>query len=288
MPATVARLLVPALLLSGLVSPLQAQMDGPSILTLLPVEAELSVGSEHVGTLGSEHVMTTMGQRVAAFTVEGHAGDPLSVDLRSTDFDAYLYLIGPDLAPVEEDDDSGGACNARLATFLPAAGTYRIVVGSLGGETGSYELVVGQRALPEARGECGGDPATGASIAGTEPSGTLALGAAVDGSLGEGDATLPDGGWFKTYTYDVAAGETFTVDLTSSAFDSLLRIATADGLVLATDDDGGGACNSRITHTADEDGALILVVGTLLSGGGPFRLRVSEQPGPTNPGPCNP
>lgn len=264
-----------------------AQAAGTSILTLLPSAGTVEIGSEIQGRLGPEDVLTTGGQRVKAYDLTGAAGDPLTVDVRSTDFDAYVFLLGPGSAEPSQDDDSGGACNARITTFLPSDGNYRIVVGGLGAAEGGFELLVDSRAHPEAVGECGGDPQLAAELAGLTPAAEVVeVGVTVEGTLDESDTMLSDGSYARAFIIQTTAGQEFTADLTSSAFDSLLRLTNADGVVLFTDDDGAGACNSRITFRPEETGELRLVVGTLVSGSGPFRLTVSEVPGPRNPGSC--
>ena len=61
----------------------------------------------------------------------GRAGATVTIDLTSSAFDAYVFLLGPgfDAAP-PQDDDSGGHCNARLTVRLPRTADYTIVVTS--------------------------------------------------------------------------------------------------------------------------------------------------------------
>jgi hypothetical protein len=63
--------------------------------------------------------------------LNGRAGETVTIDLVSTAFDAYVFLLGPGLGtPPPQDDDSGGRCNARLTVRLPVTAPYRIVVTS--------------------------------------------------------------------------------------------------------------------------------------------------------------
>src|SRR5256884_230034 len=63
--------------------------------------------------------------------LRGRAGETVTIDLASTAFDAYLFLLGPNESPKPpQDDDSGGRCNARLTLRLPASGDYLIVATS--------------------------------------------------------------------------------------------------------------------------------------------------------------
>jgi hypothetical protein len=69
------------------------------------------------------------------------ADAPVDLRLNSTEFDAYLLLLDSKGAVIDEDDDSGGGTNARIARNLPA-GAYFIVVEPFGDYTshGAYTL----------------------------------------------------------------------------------------------------------------------------------------------------
>ena len=74
----------------------------------------------------------------------GAAGERVTIDVRSDEFDTYLQLLDPAGTKIGEDDDSGGDLNSRLAIMLPATGSYRIVVNSAGHEprAGRYTISV--------------------------------------------------------------------------------------------------------------------------------------------------
>ncbi|HXY68432.1 MAG TPA: PPC domain-containing protein [Gemmatimonadales bacterium] len=76
--------------------------------------------------------------------LDGAAGEKLTIDVRSDEFDTFLQLLDPSGTKIGEDDDSGGDLNSRLTIVLPAAGRYRIVVNSAGHErrAGRYTLTV--------------------------------------------------------------------------------------------------------------------------------------------------
>jgi hypothetical protein len=71
------------------------------------------------------------------------AGQVCTVELHSTDFDAYLRIEDAAGITLAEDDDSGPNLDARIV-FRPAqTGTYTIVVTTFNsGETGWYALNV--------------------------------------------------------------------------------------------------------------------------------------------------
>jgi hypothetical protein len=66
------------------------------------------------------------------------------IQLRSTDFDAYLVLRGADGDALASDDDGGAGTDAQLTYEVEAGQTYRIVANSYGDErsTGLYRLTL--------------------------------------------------------------------------------------------------------------------------------------------------
>ena len=266
-----------------------AQWDqGPSILQLLPVSATVEVGGETQDELTAGDYVSG-GHRVKAFRLEGGQGAPVTIDLVSDAFDSYLHLIGPDGTEIEIDDDSGGACHARISTFLPAEGSYLIVAASLSAETGGFTLTVGQQQRPPATGECGAgayEDDVLARLASIEPAGSIGLGQAIEGSLGAGDPEMTDGSFVEAYRLSGEPGTTVFVDLESRAFDALLFAVMPDGSRYVSDDDTGGACNSRLELTLEAEPHLLVVNSLSSEGEGAFTLRVSEMAGPEATGPC--
>jgi hypothetical protein len=253
-------------------APQPASSQSPSILELLPAADEpVAIGTERAGMLTPGDFATTDGRRVQAFELIGEQGQPITIDAVSDDFDAFLYVVGPGYDEPQMDDDSGGQCHARLSLFLPEGGTFRVVVGSLGGGTGSFTLYVGDRQRPTAEGECGADPEAEAALLNRllelEPQATLAVGDTVPSSLS-------------------AAGQTVVVDLVSMEFDALLYAVGPPIEGYETDDDSGGACNSRMTLSFDSSEPIRLVATSLGGRPGQYALAVSDRAGPLATGEC--
>ena len=77
------------------------------------------------------------------FTVKFEQGEIYKIDLRSDDFDAYLFLEDPDGGLLAEDDDSGGGLNSRIIHKAAKAGVYRIIASTLPAkQTGKFKLEV--------------------------------------------------------------------------------------------------------------------------------------------------
>ncbi len=64
----------------------------------------------------------------------------------SRNFDAYLYLQGPDGKVLAEDDDGGEGLNSRIIHRAAKTGEYRIVATSLNGQgTGQFTFTVQEK-----------------------------------------------------------------------------------------------------------------------------------------------
>ncbi len=78
-----------------------------------------------------------------AWTYYGQAGEVITLDVQSSDFDAYAVIQDMSGNVLARDDDSGGGLNARIVFTLPATGNYRLLANTLRvGATGAYTLSV--------------------------------------------------------------------------------------------------------------------------------------------------
>ncbi|WP_293105911.1 tetratricopeptide repeat protein, partial [Moorena sp. SIO3I6] len=74
-------------------------------------------------------------------TFEGKAGEQITIELTSDEFDPYLILIDPDGNRIAKDNDGDEEKNARITVILPTTGTYVIWANSYNKqETGNYTL----------------------------------------------------------------------------------------------------------------------------------------------------
>src|SRR5204862_4291710 len=70
------------------------------------------------------------------------------------------------------------------------------------------------------------------------------------------------GSYRRVHLFSLKAGQLYTIDLMSSAFDAYLRLEDARGLRLAQDDDSGGALNARILYAPPVDGLYRVIATT--------------------------
>ena len=179
-----------------------------------------------------------------------------------------IYDADGNLIDGTTNDDGGVGFNSQVTFTAEATGTYYVAAGSYHGvadrhgyETGTYTLSVT---------EVFDDFA-----AGTETSGTVAVGGSATGTL----HATSDVDWFAV---TLEAGSTYHIDLKGllsrdgTLLDPYLHgVHDADGVLIAgtTNDNGGIGRNSRVTFTADEDGTYYVAAGTLERYTGTFYSR---------------
>ena len=266
------------------------QVDMREFLMSLPLAGRmLSMGTEVEGELSTDDVESWDGSFAQAWGLELTAGESATVDLRSEDFDSYLWVVGPGIPQPLFDDDGAGLCDSRITFTAAESGRFRVVVNTLdGGWTGRFHLSVTGQPGPVAAGECelygeGDVDAELANwIAGLPVAGKLTLGDEVAGQLTASDHRGWDDTFVQVWELSLRAGEQATVDLLSTDFDAYLMLVGPGIEGMLADDDGAGACNSRLTFTASGAGVYRVAVNTLgTEATGAFRLRVSRDPPPT-------
>ena len=116
-------------------------------VTRSPCSVEVAVpivsGPAVKGTLAATDCAFGDDTYLDAFTFTLSASTSVDVVLRSTAFDAYLFIYSldanGDLVKVAEDDNTGGGTDARLTGTL-TAGTHYILANSRGPGFGAYTL----------------------------------------------------------------------------------------------------------------------------------------------------
>ena len=288
-----ARVLVVTALAAGGLGGGSVAAQDLSVFSALDLQGSVATDGTPVrGTLGSQDLIATGGRRIQVWGLDASDGEQLQVDLRSGDFDAYVYVVGPGLGEGLSDDDGGDGLNARVCVVVDEPGEYRIVAASLSSATGDYALEVNPRegvsdgACPEGEDEASVEAA---DIDDLPTDGrALRAGAEVEGLLSSSDPTLY-GSLAQAWAVEGRAGESFSVDLVSDVFDAYLLVAGPGLEADLSDDDGAGRCDSRVTLTFPESGLYRVVASTLsASEGGPYRLITSEQPGPASDQACSP
>lgn len=187
-----------------------------------------------------------------AYYYQAEAGESVTIDLTSTDFDAYVMVKqDPAAGPIAADDDSGEGLNARLSHTFTQAGTYIIEANSASPATGNYELRLTSGRAPAPRPQ---PPTTGPQ--------TLAVGQRASGDLSQATLSLGDQP-VQLFQFTAQAGQAYTIRTNTTAFDPMLYVVTQDNggiQTYAADDDNGGGVNSMIVFEPTETRTYQLVV----------------------------
>jgi hypothetical protein len=229
---------------------LSLSLAGSPILTGAAMAQQLRPGGQVQGELARGDDRLDSGEFMDVYEIQGRAGETLRATMRSDEFDTYLMIRGPGGFSEDNDDADGDGTNSALDVRLPANGIYRISATSYEpGESGRYVLRLdgaGQRGP----GGLGGGQANAGG-------GALRLDGTSGGALAQGDRRLTSGEFADDWTLPVRRGETYTVSLSSTEFDTYLMLR-GGGLSDDNDDDTGqrGTTNSRLTFTATADGEV--------------------------------
>jgi len=177
------------------------------------------------------------------YTLNGTAGQIVTLTLRSTDFDAFLVLYGADGLQLRYSDNGLPPTDAQILTFeLPANGAYRVSATS----RNAAESNGGQRV----------DGAYSLTLVIARPAneGSIANGETLVGELSVVQQSAQ-------YEFNGVAGDVVTIELRTEAFDPAVGLFTPGGDRLMTDDDGGGGLNARINRfTLPSDGQFLIIV----------------------------
>ncbi|RIV88149.1 hypothetical protein D2V17_08150 [Aurantiacibacter xanthus] len=215
-----------------------------------PAAAQSTINS--TGELRSGDEELPSGEFYDLFSFDGRAGEEIDVTLTSNDFDPYLMLRSEGDFSVENDDaDEGNGTHSRIITTLPEDGRYRFVITSYAaGETGAYRLQ-GTRSGSSAGRSTGGNSGLADSTAGT---------------LSTSDATLDDGSYYDSYTFDGRSGQHVTILMNSTDFDTYLRVESPSGEMFSDDDGQEGSTNSRLDLDLTENGQYRITANSLAQG----------------------
>ena len=167
------------------------------------------------------------------------------LSLESDDYDVRLDVAGPNTRL--SDDDGGEGTDSRLIVVLDP-GTYTVTAGDI------EENFAGMYTL-QAKVSPAGEPAR------------LAPGATQEATLVEGEQ--------HRYAFSVGARGSYTIDMRSSQFDSMLLLLR-DGEPVNSDDDSGGESNARLEGTLDP-GEYEVVALSFGGGSGRYRIGVEAR-----------
>lgn len=188
-----------------------------------------------------------------AYTFEGTAGERVTVQMSSEEFNPYLILLSPGGDNIAQDDDSAGGTSSQMEVTLPEDGIYTVLANTVAaGETGDYTLKL--------------------ATAGMSP---VLL--EEQGTLGENSQVLQsDGSLYDEHTFTGRAGQTITVSLESQDFDPFVIVVGPDDQVLGQNDDASPrSLNALLTVTLPATGTYRIIANSYdRTGRGSYTLTV--------------
>jgi len=191
---------------------------GKYLLSVREIETRsIRDGESRGGTLedGGTHVYAFDLREKGLVTIDGRRAD-------ASQMDPFLTLISSAKGVVARDDDGGGETNAKITGMLDA-GRYYIALTSYTKTGGGYTVSLERKDVP---------PPVDAMI--------------TVGDRRQGAILYP--GQRDRYTFTIAAAVTLTLNALAdnSRLDTFLELYDAQGVMLNSDDDGGGGTNSMI------------------------------------------
>lgn len=228
----------------------------------------LSLGETKDGVLEPGDELSGDGPYQDRWSFEVQADQRVRVEMRSTDVDSYLMLLGEHGRLLATNDDGLGNRDAVVTVRASAAGRYTALATTFGDQprVGAYRI-----ALAEVSGEFAEPGAVGA----------ISEGETKTGQLEAGDSTTAGGGYADVYEFRASRAGTAVIDLTSTDFDTYLTLRDSGGLELAKNDDlSAGSTNSQITWVVNAGAAYRIVVSAFGSGArsGGYSLAVRLTP----------
>ncbi|MEM9245679.1 MAG: trypsin-like peptidase domain-containing protein [Cyanobacteria bacterium P01_F01_bin.153] len=192
------------------------------------------------------------------YTFEGRAGQRISAELTSSEFEPYLILLDSNGRDLVQSGPRDGSGTARLVETLPSSGTYRIYVNSrMPGQTGAYSLRARLGGGPSARSQPAPGRQSDANVLFTHA-----------GQLDNRSRTLNrDGSAFDDFYFRGRAGERVVIDLDSPDFDTYLVLVDPSGELLGSNDDRADRnTNSTVDVVLPVDGAYRIIINAYQAG----------------------
>ena len=214
-------------------------------------------GGVQRGRLEDGDATLASGEYADNYAFAGKSGQRAIIELRSGDFDPYVFVRAPSGEQFDNDDYDGDTSRSRLFLEITEDGDYEVTVTSYGeGETGGYTLDI--------------DVAiSAAALTRMDHSGALA----------SGDDTLASGEFVDWYEFEGRPGQHVAIDLRSSAFDTYLILKDPTGQQTENDDaDDGDVGHSLIETELSEAGTYSILVTSYESGEtGTYRLTIDPS-----------
>jgi hypothetical protein len=227
------------------------------LAAVLPAQAQsisvdqfpaIAVGQTINGSLSHSNPSTTWRGPFTVYRFEASPDVRYVVDMRSSDFDAFVSVLRPVGGITEliaDDDDGGVGTDARLRLRVDHPGTYLIMAQSLGDATGRFSLSLSEFEPPP-------PPVARAAAVGDVINGLLSEESSV--FVTDWDSEVPH----DLYRLELTAGQRLLITMDSEELDSYLEFGPlmGDHSIDMTDydDDSGSGRDARMLVTVPASG----------------------------------
>lgn len=272
----------------GVLQAQQQRLVDPPVLSLLNPTRTLSVNQAEVDTLTLTDFLLPIGHRVTAWRIALPSAGTYQLDLRSTDFDPYLYVFGGTRSPLLEpdphpyalaDDDGGEGLDARLCVSF-RDDEASVVVAARNEGLGRYSLSLTRRDCTMSTGSELDTffQSSTADLAAIPISGDryLQVGREISTTLGQND-TMLNQRRVQSWLLHKVDGQRLSIMVDSDDFDAYLAVLSP-ARQLVFDDDGGVGTNARLDLAAHTNGEYrIFVTSWSPDAIGSFQLRALSR-----------
>jgi len=264
------------------------------------------------GSLAPGDERMSSGEYLDRHRLDFQVGQAIQIRLASNEFDPYLIVRSPGGRQWDNDDFQRGSLDAGLDLVAPESGQYTVGVTSYRpGGTGAYTLTItlatsGSGPVPGAPmpvpgtpmptpvpGLPGPVPATPAPVPapgmpvpapgvpmpvpGNPAPAPVGAGQPIQGTLAQGDQQLGSGELMDPYPMALLAGQSVSIRIESSQFDTYLIVRAPSGRQWDNDDLQPGNLNSGLDLTLTESGTYQVIVTSYRPGeAGAYTLTVTQ------------
>ena len=205
---------------------------------------DIQAGVQTQGRLGIKDETLEDGSYYHIYRVHAIRGDQVTVNLESTDFDTYVYVIDDGDFREDNDDRTMGDTNSELSFEVDRPRDFYVVATSYEpGDIGEYRLLV----------------STERSVASAPVQATLAGINRDQGELEKGDERLSSGEFYDSYMFAGSTGQLVSLELESDEFDTYLILIEPDGEQIEIDD-ARGSTNSYLERVLEQEGTYEILV----------------------------
>ena len=193
------------------------------------------------------------------YSFYGEAGQKIRLEMTSSDFDCYLYLLRSDGTYLDSNDNGAGNRNSLIEHTLPYSGNYLVEATQYGKAEGNYKLKCNVQLTQQSFNE-------DVKIVNNH---LATINSPFSIKRSSANAHI--------YSFYGESGQQIRLEMTSNDFDSYLYILRSDGSYLESNDNGAGDRNSLIEYILPYSGTYLIEATQYNRSQGNYTLRSNVQ-----------